>query len=426
MHRKKMENKWEVLGIINGCFCIITIMIFNPWVVPKFMSTTGKILPFTQLLIMILDILFAFMCLFSFKYRKSDIFKNFLLIQISIFICTPLIGEVVFRTGVSLKIPYFFQARLYFDPYSTEAFWKINAKWTKIIQTDQYKSKSAVKLIRDRILGWAPEKTLSNPLGIITDKPYNYDSQEKVILFFGDSYVEGFTLMNDKLPQQIDKLLTDHKVYNLGVFGYGLCQTYLRFKEVSSKFKSPIILFGILTEDIDRTILGFRDDFKPYYSVENGKLLLKGVPIDKSKNTRVYLDNYNPNIRSYFYAFIKERYKIIIGNNGWGKERKEEKIRVNSMLIAKIINEAQKNHQKIIFIIFYRLEELKKPSWRVDFLKKEIKKSLGIYIDTGAILIEKAKENSIDFDDLFELGHPNELANRIMAKSIAMKIKKYL
>ena len=49
-----------------------------------------------------------------------------------------------------------------------------------------------------------------------------------------------------------------------------------------------------------------------------------------------------------------------------------------------------------------------------------------LYIDTGAILIEKAKENSIDFDDLFELGHPNELANRIMAKSIAMKIKKYL
>ena len=52
------------------------------------------------------------------------------------------------------------------------------------------------------------------------------------------------------------------------------------------------------------------------------------------------------------------------------------------MLIAKIINEAQKNHQKIIFIIFYRLEELKKPSWRVDFLKKEIKKSLGIYIES--------------------------------------------
>ncbi|MBL0020790.1 MAG: hypothetical protein IPP17_31250 [Bacteroidetes bacterium] len=48
----------------------------------------------------------------------------------------------------------------------------------------------------------------------------------------------------------------------------------------TAPYQKPLVVFGLLTTDLDRTILPARSGQKPYYDIENGKLTLKGLPVE--------------------------------------------------------------------------------------------------------------------------------------------------
>jgi hypothetical protein len=89
---------------------------------------------------------------------------------------------------------------------------------------------------------------------------------------------------------------------NYGVGGYGLDQIYLLMRETLGLYADPIVVFGALTEDVDRTVLKVRVGQKPYFELEDGELVLRGVPITAA--SQAALEREGPRVWSYLWRLL--------------------------------------------------------------------------------------------------------------------------
>ena len=315
------------------------------------------------------------------------------------------LGEALIRTAISMNVSSFRAPGLYTDYYSDDDYWKLHHKWFK-----EYK---LPKRWVDPLLGWSPPKTSSNPLGIETDSPYVPDFHRKTALFYGNSFVDGVMPTEEQIPQQLDHLLPDYAVYNYGVGGYGVDQIFLRFKKTYSAFRKPLIIFGILTTDLDRCVLTVRTAKKPYFVIEDNKLIVRGVPIDS--NLEQWLQQNPPRIKSYFLSFIiqKLRQKRLT-------YKQTEKKQINALIIEEIVRESRDQNLPLLFVIFYPEKELRKISWRELFLKAQFDRLAVPYADTKVILLRKAEQESVDISKYYhpKNGHLNELGNMVIAEAL--------
>ncbi|MFH1742415.1 MAG: SGNH/GDSL hydrolase family protein, partial [bacterium] len=264
-----------------------------------------------------------------------------------------------------------------------------------------------------------------NPLGIVKEIPYEPVYDGEVILFYGDSFVFGATEMEEKIPQQLNRLLPEYTVYNYGVGGYGVDQIYLRFKQSYEKFQSPLIIFGILTTDLDRSVLTVRSYQKPYYKIENDELILHGVPINM--NPEEWLEQNPPRIYSYLGAFLFRRL-CLLGSEGVRIEqfyRRNEKKRINGRIIEEVVKECREKKMPLLFVVFYTQYELRKTLWREIFLKEEICRWNVPWIDTKDVLLAAANNDVTKIAEYYLRNlHLNGEANGIVARAIADRVKK--
>ena len=324
---------------------------------------------------------------------------------------------------------YFATPELYASPYSDSDYFKLRTIWQldkRGSEVDDVYSKEATPisdLEYDPMLGWAYLKNVDNPLGVLTNTRYDIDAAARNnILFYGDSYVEHGTLMQDKIPQQLDRFLPDYKVFNFGVPGFGLDQIYLRFKQSHLSFKKPIIVFGILTVDIDRCILKYRNRPKPYFVIKENTLLLEGIPVVPDKES--YIKKNPPDVNSYFGAALIRLTRYL--NAGALSEndhyKRSEKEGISRKILEQIVHEARKHELDFRFVIFvHRVGG----GWRKQFLIQEMERLKVPYIDTEEVLLQ-ALPKSGNFSTVYydKTSHHNELANAIIAKAIAREIRK--
>ncbi len=149
-----------------------------------------------------------------------------------------------------------------------------------------------------------------NPLGLISAVPYRVEDLARPILFYGNSFVGGATPAADRLPQVLDRLLPSNSVLNYGVGGYGVGQIHLRLMNTVGQFDHPIGIVGILTADLDRTILGFRSGQKPVYRLHGDSLALENLPI--LPNTLTYIEEHPPAVKGYLGRFLLFRARGIL------------------------------------------------------------------------------------------------------------------
>jgi hypothetical protein len=115
-------------------------------------------------------------------------------------------------------------------------------------------------------------------------RQHNYDRPPKpaeaTILAVGDSYTEGGEVAdNDTWPAHLERF-TGRRVINGGAGGYGLDQIVLRAEDLVARFRPDVLLVGFIADDVERTELTRRSGAaKPYFTVENGALVLRNVPV---------------------------------------------------------------------------------------------------------------------------------------------------
>ncbi len=150
----------------------------------------------------------------------------------------------------------------------------------------------------------------------------NIKNQEKGsyrILILGDSLTEGYGIrQNKRFSNLVEAMFTKEnkkiEIINAGVKGYNLAQYYLFFQRLYKKYKPDLVIIAAVKGDLDvanNSIFPESDElyYRPYYNLENGQLVLKGVPIpypnkpfrdDKLGIFKRYLRQY-----SVLYSFLR-------------------------------------------------------------------------------------------------------------------------
>lgn len=109
------------------------------------------------------------------------------------------------------------------------------------------------------------------------EKPASSDGS---ILAVGDSFTYGDEVRDEEAwPAQLQRLTGRH-VLNGGVSGYGFDQIVLRAEQLAAMHRPSVIIVGFIAHDIQRAEMSrmwWRN--KPWFAIEGGRLVLKGVPV---------------------------------------------------------------------------------------------------------------------------------------------------
>ena len=167
----------------------------------------------------------------------------------------------------------------------------------------------AASLTPDGELGYVRRANVRTPCHETTNFGtrgiHDYAANGPKILFFGDSFVESAACSNDTLPAKIEKL-TGIDTLNYGIGGYGVDQIYLYLRRslpVLDK-RDSLFLVGVIQDDFNRVLLAVRTSPKPYFTIENGTLVLHAEHIHPASLSDFYR---RPPERFYLYYFLRGR-----------------------------------------------------------------------------------------------------------------------
>lgn len=101
------------------------------------------------------------------------------------------------------------------------------------------------------------------------------------VVLLGDSFTFGEGVSDhETYAQRLEARFPRLEMINLGVHGYAHDQMLLFFEEEGLRYRPEVVMLGFIGADMKRNRLAFRDYAKPYFSLDAGKLRLRGVPID--------------------------------------------------------------------------------------------------------------------------------------------------
>jgi hypothetical protein len=100
------------------------------------------------------------------------------------------------------------------------------------------------------------------------------------ILVVGDSYAMGAEVEDDESWAAYMEAALGRRVLGAGVPGYGIDQAVLRAETLVGKYRPDVLLVGLIADDVDRArmriLWGLQ---KPYFEIEDGRLVLRNVPL---------------------------------------------------------------------------------------------------------------------------------------------------
>ncbi len=139
-----------------------------------------------------------------------------------------------------------------------------------------------------RIVHNQPKTVNSNSRGLrgLTEYPYEKPAKKRVVVL-GDSMIFGEEVSDDETFVHQWNLLLEPgaEALNLGVHGYGHDQMLLKLKNEGLRYRPDFVILGFYFYDMSRNLLDFYAYAKPRYTVKNGKLVLKNVPVPSFKQT---------------------------------------------------------------------------------------------------------------------------------------------
>ncbi len=324
------------------------------------------------------------------------------------------VAESIVRAGIALRVSTFRNPDLYADWSTDDDYWKLRHLWGKNVMVHGE--------LYDPLLGWGIPVTDKNPLGAVTDRPYEVDAYKPAVLFVGDAFVEGVTRMDKRLPQLVGNQLST-PVYNLGMSGYGLDQIFLKLQQARHSVKKPTAVVGVVSIDLDRTLQSFRTGPKPYFTLLNDHLMLKGVPVPRDPQT--WLEKHPVKIESYLGSLVMRKLRRFQTSNSLEETYgKEEKKALNAAILKELICECHDDATPLLFVLFTTKEELNYEGWREKFLKTELRRSQIDFVDAKYELIHEARKAHRNVYDYFlSEGHLTAEANSLIANAVAKRLK---
>jgi hypothetical protein len=383
-----------LLAMLCCLFCLVSLL--------RFVSTDMTLTANKQAMLALtvalclLSATWAACCL---RFRCKELLVNLNLALLSFGFFSPLLGEIAIRVGIHANIEVFKNPELYADSYSSDDYWSLLALW-----------KPPFIAHVDPLLGWSPEKTPENPLGV--SRPMQTTRQTHSLLFFGDSFVapQGNTPCIPELLQASLAL----PVYNYGVAGYGLDQILIRVRQETPHFNQPRLFVGVLTLDIDRTILNIRGAVKPRFALYGDTLAIQNTPIP---SLSVWLEAHPVTFRSYYVALVRRFIDLFAA--GLDDKRVNHRQAEKQAVTRALLRELSREHNNLTVVLFYQLGELAETGWRETCLKAALTEFSIPYLDTKPLLLADAKAHGLDLSTYYDAtDHHNERGNTVIAAGL--------
>lgn len=344
----------------------------------------------------------------------SRLFKKVVLVGLIVSLSVGAL-ETLFRVGIFLNVSFFRDPGKYTDWTSDDDYWKLRNLWDKRVT-------AVTSDVLDPILGWSPNRSQENPLGVIGVHPKSVKFDEPTVLFYGDSFVQGKGPWKERLTFKLQEKI-GVPVYNMGVRGYGLDQIVLKFQQTHHYFKKPVVAAGILTVDLDRSLLRFRTGQKPQFVYKEGELKLAGLPIYPSPEKWVRRNP--PRIQSYLFAYVSRQWELMHAENELEVVRlQDEKRKLNEKILDLFCAEAVADKRPLVFVIFYNHLELTYDGWREKFLKDYFRRHDLVYVDSKKLLLDESSRSQTPTENWYDSeGHLNEKASELVAVELARTMK---
>jgi len=346
------------------------------------------------------------------------------LINLTVFVVFLIIGligiELIYRSmifGENDSFENFRDPWAYADMDSEELFWILYHKWDGTYKPPE---------CPHPLLGWIGDFSRHSLMHWSMDEY----SGKRPVLLYGNSFAmcSPLSICFQTILNNDSVFSKEHYLFNYGVGGYGVDQISLLFDQTYRYFEKPFVIFGLLTYDLDRSILQFRTGQKPYYEVEGDSLVLKGIPVNP--NPDQYLEDHPPRAFSYLwrkFLYSKENFlpqKTINKLKGTGSYNRK-KIEVNEKILLKVVNELRENDIEFVFVIFHTLHFDKdnfaaeeEYDWRNMFLKEFLEDHQITHIWTKDIVVEDTTCDKYQTEKyiLNEDGHPTTYFNSLIAR----------
>lgn len=348
--------------------------------------------------------------------KRKRLIQNLILLLVSSSICLGA-GELIIRWMLFNESPNFESWRdpgAYTSPDDPN-YWKLLQKW---------KGQSKPPSNPHPLMGWVGRYHGNTFL----HHQFGKLGKKRPVLLYGDSFsmcVEQVECFEDIL--NIDSTFNkDHFLLNYGVGGYGVDQAALLMSQTMPRYEKPFVVFGMLTTDMERSIMPYRDGQKPYLEENEGKLELKGLPI--KANTSEYLEEHPIAVGSYLYKrWASSRFNPSTGLKAsiFGEtRRKEEQMRVNKLLLGTVCRELRARGIDFCFLVFHYEENMWNPEhvdWRDQHLR-EVMAELQAPCIWSIDVLKQHRKNHPElghYDYVLPVdGHPTTLYNTLISEEI--------
>ena len=130
------------------------------------------------------------------------------------------------------------------------------------------------------------------------------------VLLFGDSFTAGEGVSDgQRYSEYLEEMVPNLEVYNLGLPATGTDQHYLIYREYARDIEHDSLVIAVFVDNVRRVGSRYRyflDESgrrvlyaKPYFVIENGALILRGVPPQKRP---IHEDDLSPEERRNIFA----------------------------------------------------------------------------------------------------------------------------
>jgi lysophospholipase L1-like esterase len=248
------------------------------------------------------------------------------------------------------------------------------------------------------------------------------------ILAVGDSFTYGEEVNDGQSwPAQL-ALLTGRRVLNGGVSGYGFDQIVLRAEQLAARYKPGVIVASFIADDIRRTEMRrLWSADKPYFVIEDGKLVLRGVPVPPRAEPGSTLSFWQWTLGySHLFDFILRRLDLL--HDWYGDHKRAQAPGTGEylacLLTARLAELQRSSGARVIVMAEYDPVVWDDPAFAAEqqrmtkgLLDCAAKNGLATIDSFDALAATRAPRK------LYVTWHMNEPGNRLIAGLVAQKLK---
>ncbi|GAK53573.1 hypothetical protein U14_04839 [Candidatus Moduliflexus flocculans] len=224
------------------------------------------------------------------------------------------------------------------------------------------------------------------------------------ILAVGDSYTFGDMVEDHETWPAVLEQRSGIRVINGGVFGFGVDQAFLRAKILLDVYQPNTLIFSLIPDDIYRAELSVRvGTNKPYFEIDNGKLVLRNSPVPQQTTTHRQRDWFR---KISGYSFLIHSVMIRLSPNYWIEPGSSVRVHhrgseVANLLMKELKRLTDERRIRLIVLIQYDILTISAYLKKADRLREFLEEQGIEVIDLQAALREISTTDPSRYERFF-------------------------